>query len=103
MIVRDDSHFEWYQSYSTMQPIWQRTLGNQAQGAGDHILVVGCGTSSMQYHRYKQCHDLLSSGLSEELYDSGRKHITNIDASEVVIQILNQKYNKTRPEMSCKA
>lgn len=45
------------------------------------VLVVGCGNSE----------------LSEQLYDVGYKHLTNIDISETVVTHMNQRNAEHRP------
>jgi ubiquinone/menaquinone biosynthesis C-methylase UbiE len=47
-------------------------------------LVVGCGNSE----------------LSEQLYDVGYRHLTNIDISETVVNNMNQKNAKQRPDLT---
>lgn len=48
------------------------------------VLVVGCGNSE----------------LSEQLYDVGYKHLTNIDISETVVSHMNQRNAERRPDLS---
>lgn len=48
------------------------------------VLVVGCGNSE----------------LSEQLYDVGYKHLTNIDISETVVSHMNQRNAERRPGLS---
>lgn len=48
------------------------------------ILVGGCGNSE----------------LSEQLYDVSYRHLTNIDISETVVNHMNQKNAKQRPDLT---
>lgn len=48
------------------------------------VLVVGCG----------------SSELSEQMYDVGYKHLTNIDISETVVTHMNQRNAERRPGLT---
>lgn len=48
------------------------------------VLVLGCGNSE----------------LSEQLYDVGYKHLTNIDISETVVTHMNQRNAARRPGLS---
>lgn len=48
------------------------------------VLVVGCGNSE----------------LSEQLYDVGYKHLTNIDISETVVTHMNQRNAERRPGLT---
>lgn len=48
------------------------------------MLVVGCGNSE----------------LSEQLYDVGYKHLTNIDISETVVTHMNQRNAERRPGLT---
>ena len=46
--------------------------------------MVGCGNSE----------------LSEQLYDVGYRHLTNIDISETVVNHMNQRNVERRPELT---
>ena len=48
------------------------------------VLVVGCGNSE----------------LSEQMYDVGYKHLTNIDISETVVNHMNQRNAERRPGLT---
>lgn len=48
------------------------------------VLVVGCGNSE----------------LSEQLYDVGFKHLTNIDISETVVTQMIQRNAERRPDLN---
>jgi hypothetical protein len=48
------------------------------------ILMIGCGNST----------------FSEELYDAGYQFITNLDYSEIVIDVMRSKYGHSRPHMT---
>lgn len=48
------------------------------------VLVVGCGNSE----------------LSEQLYDVGYKHLTNIDISETVVTHMNRRNAERRPGLT---
>lgn len=48
------------------------------------MLVVGCGNSE----------------LSEQMYDVGFKHLTNIDISETVVTHMNQRNAERRPGLT---
>lgn len=48
------------------------------------MLVVGCGNSE----------------LSEQLYDVGYKHLTNIDISETAVTHMNQRNAERRPDLT---
>ncbi|KAJ3675714.1 hypothetical protein LUZ60_004756 [Juncus effusus] len=74
--------FEWYADW----PELKQPLLSQLGGASDgifQILVPGCG----------------SSRLSEFVYDSGFKHVTNVDFSKVVVSDMLRRYVRSRPEM----
>ena len=70
----DPEPFEWYQKYATLKPLLWKILSGYKN---PKILILGCGNSR----------------LSEELYNEGYKHITNIDFSEVCINQMQERYS----------
>uniref|UniRef100_A0A2R5LH54 Putative spermine/spermidine synthase n=1 Tax=Ornithodoros turicata TaxID=34597 RepID=A0A2R5LH54_9ACAR len=76
---RGKKSFEWYGEYWQLCGILHKYIKTP-----DKLLVVGCGNST----------------LSADLYDSGYKSNVSIDISEVAIKKMNEKYNKTRPQMT---
>uniref|UniRef100_A0A8D3B3Y3 eEF1A lysine and N-terminal methyltransferase n=1 Tax=Scophthalmus maximus TaxID=52904 RepID=A0A8D3B3Y3_SCOMX len=66
---RGEKAFEWYGDYNKLCGVLHKYIKVQ-----DQVLVVGCGNSE----------------LSEQLYDVGYKHLTNIDISETVVTHMNQ-------------
>ncbi|CAH9120890.1 unnamed protein product [Cuscuta epithymum] len=73
-----DDAFEWYSEWPQLQDHLIAQISEDS-----HILVPGCGNSK----------------LSEHLYDSGRRNITNIDFSKVVISDMLRRNVRARPEM----
>ncbi|XP_023139604.2 eEF1A lysine and N-terminal methyltransferase isoform X1 [Amphiprion ocellaris] len=71
--------FEWYGDYNKLCGVLHKYIKVQ-----DKVLVVGCG----------------SSELSEQLYDVGYKHITNIDISETVVTHMTQRNAERRPGLA---
>uniref|UniRef100_A0A3P9KHG8 eEF1A lysine and N-terminal methyltransferase n=1 Tax=Oryzias latipes TaxID=8090 RepID=A0A3P9KHG8_ORYLA len=76
---RGDKAFEWYGDYNKLCGILHKYIKVQ-----DKVLVLGCGNSE----------------LSEQLYDVGYKHLTNIDISETVVTHMNQRNAARRPGLS---
>ncbi|XP_060934344.1 eEF1A lysine and N-terminal methyltransferase [Limanda limanda] len=76
---RGDKAFEWYGDYNSLCGVLHKYIKVQ-----DQVLVVGCGNSE----------------LSEQLYDVGYKHLTNIDISETVVTHMNQRNAESRPGLS---
>ncbi|XP_034036311.1 eEF1A lysine and N-terminal methyltransferase [Thalassophryne amazonica] len=76
---RGDKAFEWYGDYNKLCGMLHKYIKVQ-----DKVLVVGCGNSE----------------LSEQLYDVGYKHLTNIDISETVITHMNQRNAQCRPDLT---
>ncbi|CAB1414871.1 unnamed protein product [Pleuronectes platessa] len=76
---RGDKAFEWYGDYNTLCGVLHKYIKVQ-----DQVLVVGCGNSE----------------LSEQLYDVGYKHLTNIDISETVVTHMNQRNAERRPGLT---
>ncbi|CAL5067260.1 unnamed protein product [Urochloa decumbens] len=74
--------FEWYAEWPSLRAPLLALLGDRA-AAGAEILVPACG----------------SSALSEQLYDSGFRRITNVDFSRVVVADMLRRHARARPEM----
>ena len=75
---RDPEAFDWYQRYSGIKDIVTQYISPTFQ-----ILNIGCGNSRM----------------SEEMYDEGYEHITNIDISFTVIKSMSEEYKEKCPNM----
>ena len=73
-----EEEYDWLLTFDTLKPHLLPLLKSM-----DHILIVGCGNSS----------------LSADLYDAGFIHITNIDFSEMVIEKMKQLHENDRPGM----
>ncbi|XP_072245966.1 eEF1A lysine and N-terminal methyltransferase isoform X1 [Leuresthes tenuis] len=73
---RGERAFEWYGDYNKLCGVLHKYIKVQ-----DKVLVVGCGNSE----------------LSEQLYDVGYRHLTNIDISETVVTHMNQRNAERRP------
>ncbi|XP_077963911.1 eEF1A lysine and N-terminal methyltransferase [Gasterosteus aculeatus] len=76
---RGEKAFEWYGDYHALCGVLHKYIKVQ-----DKVLVVGCG----------------SSELSEQMYDVGYKHLTNIDISETVVTHMNQRNAERRPGLT---
>ncbi|XP_043986560.1 eEF1A lysine and N-terminal methyltransferase isoform X1 [Gambusia affinis] len=76
---RGERAFEWYGDYNKLCGVLHKYIKVQ-----DKVLVVGCGNSE----------------LSEQLYDVGYKHLTNIDISETVVAHMNQRNAERRPDLT---
>ncbi|XP_034565871.1 eEF1A lysine and N-terminal methyltransferase [Notolabrus celidotus] len=76
---RGERAFEWYGDYNSLCGVLHRYIK-----VPDQVLVVGCGNSE----------------LSEQLYDVGYKHLTNIDISETVVTHMNQRNAERRPGLT---
>ncbi|XP_039985558.1 eEF1A lysine and N-terminal methyltransferase [Xiphias gladius] len=76
---RGEKAFEWYGDYNKLCGVLHRYIK-----VHDQVLVVGCGNSE----------------LSEQLYDVGYKHLTNIDISETVVTHMNQRNAERRPGLT---
>uniref|UniRef100_UPI0037E8E8F7 eEF1A lysine and N-terminal methyltransferase n=1 Tax=Semicossyphus pulcher TaxID=241346 RepID=UPI0037E8E8F7 len=76
---RGEKAFEWYGDYNSLCGVLHRYIK-----VPDQVLVVGCGNSE----------------LSEQLYDVGYKHLTNIDISETVVTHMNQRNAERRPGLT---
>ncbi|XP_038162845.1 eEF1A lysine and N-terminal methyltransferase isoform X2 [Cyprinodon tularosa] len=76
---RGERAFEWYGDYNKICGVLHKYIKVQ-----DKVLVVGCGNSE----------------LSEQLYDVGYKHLTNIDISETVVAHMNQRNSERRPDLT---
>eukprot|EP01031_Cornospumella_fuschlensis_P033786 gene33786-40881_t len=69
----EESTIDWYQDYSTLAPYIQPFL---KQTDDFEILIPGCGTSSA------------------DIYDAGFPNITNIDISEVAINLMSDLFGE---------
>uniref|UniRef100_A0A3P8UTM5 eEF1A lysine and N-terminal methyltransferase n=1 Tax=Cynoglossus semilaevis TaxID=244447 RepID=A0A3P8UTM5_CYNSE len=76
---RGEKAFEWYGDYNKLCGVLHKYIKMQ-----DQVLVVGCGNSE----------------LSEQLYDVGFKHLTNIDISETVVTQMIQRNAERRPDLN---
>ncbi|XP_073333206.1 eEF1A lysine and N-terminal methyltransferase isoform X2 [Pagrus major] len=76
---RGEKSFEWYGDYNKLCGVLHKYIKVQHK-----VLVVGCGNSE----------------LSEQLYDVGYKHLTNIDISETVVTHMNQRNAERRPGLT---
>ncbi|XP_026160350.1 eEF1A lysine and N-terminal methyltransferase [Mastacembelus armatus] len=76
---RGEKAFEWYGDYNKLCGVLHKYIKVQ-----DKVLVVGCGNSE----------------LSEQLYDVGYKHLTNIDISETVVTHMTQRNAERRPGLT---
>uniref|UniRef100_A0A8C4DJ52 eEF1A lysine and N-terminal methyltransferase n=1 Tax=Dicentrarchus labrax TaxID=13489 RepID=A0A8C4DJ52_DICLA len=76
---RGEKAFEWYGDYNKLCGVLHKYIKVQHK-----VLVVGCGNSE----------------LSEQLYDVGYKHLTNIDISETVVTHMNQRNTERRPGLT---
>ncbi|XP_027146469.1 eEF1A lysine and N-terminal methyltransferase [Larimichthys crocea] len=76
---RGEKSFEWYGDYNQLCGVLHKYIRAQHK-----VLVVGCGNSE----------------LSEQLYDVGYKHLTNIDISETVVTHMNQRNAERRPGLT---
>ncbi|KAM4628820.1 eEF1A lysine and N-terminal methyltransferase [Polymixia lowei] len=76
---RGEKAFEWYGDYNKLCGVLHKYIKPQ-----DKVLVVGCGNSE----------------LSEQMYDVGYKHLTNIDISETVVTHMNQRNAERRPDLT---
>ena len=70
----DPEPFEWYQKYTALKPVLSKILSNYQS---PKMLILGCGNSR----------------LSEEMYNDGHKHITNVDFSDVCINQMQERYS----------
>ena len=75
---RDPEAFDWYQRYSGIKDIVTQYISPTFQ-----ILNIGCGNSRM----------------SEEMYEEGYEHVTNIDISFTVIKSMSEEYKEKCPNM----
>jgi hypothetical protein len=76
-----DAHFDWYLPYDALAGFLTPYFNAEADY---EILVPGCGNSD----------------LGARLYDQGYVNITNIDISEVVVNLMSERYTD-REEMEC--
>lgn len=75
-----DNPYEWYIEWSEVQDL---LLSHLSISLTSQILVPGCGVSR----------------LSEHLYDSGFRGITNIDFAKVAISDMSRRNTRERPYM----
>ena len=78
MNYRRPEPFDWYQVLSGIKDIIAKHVTKE-----DKILNLGCGTSR----------------LGEDLSEEGYEDITNIDFSQTVITLMEEKYRETFPRM----
>lgn len=71
--------FDWYQDWSTLEPLLRPFL---KEPLSFEILIPGCGNSQ----------------LGADLYDQGYTNITNIDSSDVVVNMMADRF-KDRDQM----
>ncbi|KAM9831570.1 eEF1A lysine and N-terminal methyltransferase [Neosynchiropus ocellatus] len=76
---RGEKAFEWYGDFNKLCGVLHKYIKLQ-----DKVLVVGCGNSE----------------LSEQMFDVGYKHLTNIDISETVIANMKQRNSGRRPGLT---
>ncbi|KAM9386170.1 eEF1A lysine and N-terminal methyltransferase [Pholidichthys leucotaenia] len=76
---RGEKAFEWYGDYNKLCGVLHKYIKVR-----DKVLVVGCGNSE----------------LSEQLYDVGYEHLTNIDISETAVNHMNQRNAERRPGLT---
>ncbi|KAF7690170.1 hypothetical protein HF521_011974 [Silurus meridionalis] len=76
---RGEKAFEWYGDYTSLCGVLHKYIKPR-----EKVLVVGCGNSE----------------LSEQLYDVGYHHLTNIDISETVVAHMNQRNVQRRPDLT---
>jgi len=62
------------------------------------ILNVGAGNSRKSLRTFNQ----KCAGLSEEMFDDGYQHITNVDISTTVVKQMTELYREKYPTMSYK-
>ncbi|XP_076873354.1 eEF1A lysine and N-terminal methyltransferase [Brachyhypopomus gauderio] len=75
---RGEKSFEWYGDYNSLCGVLHKYIKPR-----DKVLVVGCGNSE----------------LSQQLYDVGYHHLTNIDISETVVSQMRQRNAQCRPDL----
>jgi len=91
--LRDKEPFDWYQRYSGIKDIITQYIQPTFQ-----ILNIGCGNSS----KIVQNDNIQTKGLSEEMYEDGYQHITNIDISFTVIKQMQEMYKEKIPNLPFK-
>lgn len=87
---RDPEPFDWYQRFSGLKDILSQYLTPESK-----MVNIGSGNSSMILV-------IFIVGLSEEMFDEGYQHISNIDISHVVTKAMNEKYKDKGPNFKCK-
>ncbi|KAG7098811.1 hypothetical protein E1B28_000716 [Marasmius oreades] len=75
----ENGSFDWFKSYGEISDIIQDLIPDRSS----KILMLGCGNSK----------------LSEEMYDDGFRNIVNIDYSAVLIEQMQQRHSRDRPDM----
>jgi hypothetical protein len=93
-MFRDCEPFDWYQRYGNLKPIISKCIKPNSK-----ILVVGCGTSSMNPAYFVRNYTI-SSGLSEEMIADNCREIQNIDISHTVIRQMGERH-KDIPNLIC--
>ncbi|KAK3516608.1 hypothetical protein QTP70_021942 [Hemibagrus guttatus] len=85
---RGEKAFEWYGDYNSLCGVLHKYIKPREKcilvPGVPQVLVVGCGNSE----------------LSEQLYDVGYRHLTNIDISETVVAHMNQRNLQRRPDLT---
>src|SRR4051812_37767160 len=87
---RSEGHFDWYVGWEELKSTISKYIKEESK-----ILIVGCGNSS------KYIHQNIILELSESMYNSSYKDITNIDISDVVIKKMTEMYKEKCQEMQC--
>jgi peptidyl-tRNA hydrolase len=90
---RDKEPFDWYQRYSGLKDVVTQYIQPTFQ-----ILNIGCGNSSNP----SSIHSHFLIGLSEEMYEDGYQHITNIDISFTVVKQMQELYKEKLPNLPFK-
>ena len=78
---KDKEPFDWYQRYGGIKDVITQYIQPTFQ-----ILNIGCGNSR----------------LSEEMYEDGYQHLTNIDISFTVIKQMQEMYKEKIPNLAFK-
>jgi hypothetical protein len=79
--------FDWYQVYTGIKDIITQYVSKT-----DKILNVGSGNSS---------NNILTPGLSEDMYEDGYENIQNIDISHTITKYMEDRCKTKYPEMKC--
>ena len=78
---KDKEPFDWYQRYSGVKDMITQYIQPSFQ-----ILMLGCGNSKM----------------SEDMFEDGYQHITNVDISFTVIKQMQEYYKEKIPQLTFK-